>query len=505
MTPPLRTSHSDFAIVVRDVGRLLPLVGAMAVASLFVPLLFGESYAIAPLLITAAVSLALGAALYFPLRCAGETQLRHAMVTAAVAWILVPALGSLPFLLVALMTDAGPEAAAGLSVFRDPANAFFESVSGFTTTGLTLSPRPDLLCHTLQWWRSLSQWIGGLGILVTALSVLSGPRPGATLYSMYYAEARTEKIRPTVRATVRTMWWIFFLFTGVSLVLQWRLGAPIWQAANHAMTAMATGGFTITAPGARLFPNTWSMVVLLGTMLAGAISFSVHYETLGSGWRKFLSDYQTRALLVFVACGAALLALENLSSLGAVEALRTSAFHFVSAATTTGFQTADIVRWSDTAKLILALGMFVGGAAGSTAGGFKILRLVVLLKGVQWRFRQILSPRQAVVPFRIGRTALDDDEAGTRLEDAALIFFLWSAFLGVGVVVLLHTVPSHFSLGDVVLEVASAQGNTGLTTGITAASLPLAAKLALAFNMWVGRLEIIPVLMLVRSFLGRGA
>jgi len=299
------------------------------------------------------------------------------------------------------------------------------------------------------------------------------------------------------------MWWIFFLFTAVSMILQWRLGTPIWQAANHAMTAMATGGFAIGTPGGALYPNVWCMLVLIGTMLAGAISFSVHYETLGRGWRRLFTDYQTRALFVFVAAGIVFLTLENLVVIGGLAALRDSAFHFVSAATTTGFQTVDLARWTDTAKLILAVGMFVGGSAGSTAGGVKILRLVVLLKGVQWRFRQIVSPRQAIVPFRVGRTALNDQEAGTRLEDAALIFLLWTAFLGIGVIILLHVAPSQYTLGDVILEVASAQGNAGLSTGITSPDLPLAGKLTLSFSMWVGRLEIIPVLILLRTLFAR--
>ncbi len=255
MRPRPSGFQGDFAIILRDVGRLLPVVSAMAIVSLFVPLTFGETYAIAPLVITAAVSALAGAGLYFPLRRAPEPELRHAMVTAAIGWILVPTFGALPFVLTQAFAGAAQSAPMAVWVFSDPANAFFESVSGFTSTGLSVVSRPDLLPHTLQWWRSLSEWIGGLGVLVVMLSVLSGPRPGATLYSMYYAEARAERIRPTIRATVRTMWWIFFLFTAVSMALQWRLGTPIWEAANHAMTAMATGGFSITAPGAPLYPN----------------------------------------------------------------------------------------------------------------------------------------------------------------------------------------------------------------------------------------------------------
>jgi trk system potassium uptake protein TrkH len=502
MKPSFFGSREDLSIVLRDLGRVMPVVGAMALVSLFVPIVYRESYAILPLVLTAAAAAVLGLVLYVPFRRAPEPQLRHAMISASLAWLIIPAFGALPFVLCALWAGGGTTA-ANLAAFRDPANAFFESMSGFTGTGLSVAPRPDFLPHTLQWWRSFTEWVGGLGVVVVVLSILSGPRPGAALYSMYYAEARTERIQPTIRSTVRALWWILFLFTAVSMALQWRLGTPIWQAANHAMTAVATGGFGVTAPDAAPYANVGVMIVLMVSMLAGAISFSVHYAALGGGWRKLFSDYQTRAYIGFVLVGIAFLTLENLSRSGPLAAFRDSAFHFVSAASTTGFQTPALLTWSETAKLLLAAGMFVGGAAGSTAGGIKIIRLVVLLKGLQWRFRQILSPRRAVIPFRIGQTTIADEDVGGRLEDAALMLFLWAAFIVVGVVVLLHTAPSQFTLADMVLEVASAQGNSGLSTGITGPQMALAGKMALCFNMWVGRLEIIPILILIRSLLVR--
>jgi trk system potassium uptake protein len=192
------------------------------------------------------------------------------------------------------------------------------------------------------------------------------------------------------------------------------------------------------------------------------------------------------------------LTLENLGVIGGFQSLRDSAFQLVSSITCTGFQTADIGAWSPTGKLLLAAAMFIGGAAGSTAGGIKVMRMLILMKGVQWRFRKIVSPRQAIVPFRLGDSTVDESQVGQRLEDASLITFLWLIFLGLGIVVLLHTEPGY-TLSDVVFEVASAQGNVGLSVGITHPAMSLASKLTLCFNMWIGRLEIIPVLMLVRA------
>jgi len=460
MSPSIFRVRQDLFIVLRDLGLLIPVVGLMAIVSLVVPLAFGESFAIAPLAITAGTSFALGAALYLPLRkVAGETQLKHGLLIAAFGWLLVAALGAMPFVLTALM--AHPAAASEtLQYFKDPASAFFESISGYTGTGLTMAARADLLPKSLQWWRSFTEWIGGMGVIVLMLSLLAGPRPGAASHSLYYAEARSERIHPSITSTLRTMWWIFLLYTFISVIALWGAGMPMWEAINHAMTGISTGGN--------------------GRIL----------------WR----DFQTRWFLLLVVIGIAFVTLENLGVIGGFRALRDSAFQLVSSITCTGFQTADLGgTWSATGKLLLAVAMVFGGAAGSTAGGIKIMRVLILIKGVQWRFRKIVSPRQAIVPFRLGDSTVEESQVGQRLEDAALITFLWLVFLGLGVVVLLHTVPAGYTLSDVVFEVASAQGNVGLSVGITQPSMSLASKLTLCFNMWIGRLEIIPVLMLVRA------
>ena len=498
MSPSIFRAKQDLFIILRDLGLLLPVVGLMALFSMIMPLIFNESFALIPLAITATTSFVLGAMLYFPLRkVAGETELKHGLIIAALGWLLIAALGSMPFVLTAIMVDPAASTAT-LQVFTDPASAFFESISGFTGTGLTMATRADLLPQSLQWWRSFIQWVGGMGVIVLMLAILAGPRPGAANHSLYYAEARSERIHPSITSTLRTMWWIFFLYTFISVIALWGAGMPMWESINHAMTAIATGGFSVTDNSIASYNSVAIELVLIPIMLLGAISFAVHYEMMrGNGWILW-RDFQTRWFLILAAIGIAILTLENLGVIGGFQSLRESAFQMVSSITCTGFQTADLSTWSPTGKLLLATGMFIGGAAGSTAGGIKVMRMLILIKGVQWRFRKIVSPRQAIVPFRVGDSTVDESQVGQRLEDAALITFLWLVFLGLGILVLLHTSPDY-SLSDVVFEVASAQGNVGLSVGITQPAMSLASKLMLCFNMWIGRLEIIPVLMLVRA------
>ncbi len=498
MSPSIFRGRQDLYIILRDLGLLVPVVGIMATISLIVPLTFGEHFALAPLGITAGISFALGALLYFPCRKAGEAELKHGMIIAAFGWLLVAALGSLPFVFTALSAEGG-NASETLLYFRDPASAFFEAVSGYTGTGLTMAARADLLPKTLQWWRSFTEWIGGMGVIVLMLAILAGPRPGAARYSLYYAEARGEKIHPSVTSTLRTMWWIFLLYTFISVVALWGAGMPVWESINHAMTGISTGGFSVTDNSIASYNSVSIELVLIPIMLLGAISFAVHYEMIRGKGKVLWEDFQTRWFLAIALIGIAALTLENLLVIGGVSALRHSTFQLVSAITCTGFQSVDLSVWSSTGKLLLAAAMFIGGAAGSTAGGIKIMRMLILMKGVQWRFRKIVSPRRAIVPFRIGPSTIDESEVGQRLEDAALIAFLWLIFLGLGIVILLHTVSQEHTLSDVVFEVASAQGNVGLSVGITQPTMSLASKLTLCFNMWIGRLEIIPVMMLVRA------
>ena len=487
----------DLRIVLRDLGWLAPVVGIMALASLPVAAAFGEWYALQAFGITAAVSLGVGIVLYLPFRRAGEARLKHGLLVAAVGWLLVSALGALPFYLVSSRLVPGE-----VYPFVDFAAAFFESVSGYTGTGLTMATRPDLLPRVLQWWRSFTEWVGGMGVIVLMLTLIVGP--GTSAVSLYFAEARTERIHPSVASTVRTMWWIFALYTLAAMVALWGAGMPPWEALNHAMTGISTGGFTLWPESLARYDSLAIEAVSMVVMLAGAVSFAVHYRAMQRGPGIFLRDLQTRWLLVLSLLGFALVAGENLlRGFGVEPSLRQGAFQVVSALTCTGFQTAPIREWSDTAKLLLSMAMVIGGAAGSTAGGIKVMRFALLVRGVSWRLKKIVSPGGALVPMRLGRELIPDPEAAKRLEEASVLVFLWLGFLFFGVVVLSHLVSGDFGLADVVFEVASAQGNVGLSVGITHPGMPTAAKLLLCFNMWIGRLEIIPILMFFRALLWR--
>jgi len=511
--------NGSVATVGRDLGRVLEALGGLMLVSLVVPLLWGEFYAFPALLISAAVPLGIGRALSRRFRTAEAPGRFHGMIVAASGWFSVGVFGSLPFLLVAWSVQLGvpgvttPGQTATLAAFIDPLNAVFESMSGFTGTGLTMTDNEEVLPRTLQWWRTFTEWVGGVGVIVLTTAILS--RPGSGSLTLYQGEARSKKIHPSVVSTVRTIWWIFILFTFVSILALWVAGMPIWGAINHGMTGLATGGFSITDNSIATYDSALIDFVLVPIMLLGSIAFPVHYLILQGDLRNIYSDLQTRWVFGYMGVGsAALWAL--LYFAGPYDtpfaALRYGLFQFVSAATCAGFQTAvdatnvGLDRWPAYAQLTVVFGMFVGGAAGSTAGGIKLIRGLTLVKGIRYQISDVFFPASAVRRLEINGRRLNEEEASREFMEAAIIVVLWTAFLITGIFLLLLTLPSgEYSLANVVFEVASAQGNVGLSAGITGPeSLPDLGKVAFLFHMWIGRLEIIPVLVMLRTVFRRG-
>ena len=233
---------SDIKTVLRDLGGVFIIVGFVTLAALIVPLYFGdtETYneykALVPILLTSAVFFGVGMPLYYGLRKAEPANFKSAMVTAALSWLFISLIGSIPFWMIPY---------DGISVM-DPLSGFFESMSGWTGTGLTMVDKENLLPHSLQFWRSFIQWVGGVGVIVLTLSILA--RPGTGSFVLYKGEARDQKTHPSIVSTVRTIWWIFALYTVIGVVVLMLLGMFTsngmnpWESLNHAMTGIATGG-----------------------------------------------------------------------------------------------------------------------------------------------------------------------------------------------------------------------------------------------------------------------
>ncbi len=474
---------SNIKTILRDMGSLLVIAGIVMLLPLAVTWAYREQYLARGIIVPASITIWAGMMLVLLCRNAKPPEMKHAMVVAALSWLVIAGLSSIPFVMILGMP---------------PLDAVFEGMSGWTGTGLTMIARPSTIPQTLQFWRSLMQWVGGVGVIVLMVSILT--RPGTGAYALYKSEGREERIHPSIISTVRTIWWIYLLFTLIGILLFLFAGMPLWDSINHAMTGIATGGFSVKDGSIADYNNYLIEIAIIPIMILGAIPFLIHYRFLMGDFKALIRDQQCKALFLAVLTGCTVLALENyITGSNLLASIRYSVFQFISGITCTGFQTANVHQWSSTAQLIVALAMVVGGAAGSTAGGVKLIRTILAYKGVGLWFKKVFLPRSAVLTLKLGDKSLSEEEANSLIAETSLITVLWIIFLFFGVIVLLHTVPAGYELSDVIFEVASAQGNVGISTGITGPDMSPIAKTVLIFNMWIGRLEIIPVLMLVRS------
>jgi trk system potassium uptake protein TrkH len=535
------TRRQDLAIIARDIGSLLLIQALVMTVSLGVAVLFREWYAALAFLVSGGITAGIGGLTRLRFLDAPDPLMKHGMVIAAAGWFFTAVFGSLPFLLTAHFTPpsvaAATASAAGfesssLRYFRHPLHALFESMSGWTGSGLTMAVHEPTLPRAIQWWRSVIQWVGGVGVIVLTVAILS--RPGSGSYTLYKSETRERRIHPSIVSTVRTVWKIFVAYTIVSVLALFvaiRLSAygsgltlfeAGWQALNHAMTGLATGGFSVTDNSIGTYNSPLIEGVLLPVMSLGAIAFPIHFAVLSErDPRELFADLQTRWLFALIGIGVVVLSVQNLLFVGQTgplgstaavpdllapfittaqaDAIRDGTFQFISALTCTGFQSSPIGNWSAGGKLLISGAMVLGGAAGSTVGGIKIIRAYLIAKGIRWQFSQVFLPDSAVAMAKIGDRKLSRTEMNREFSEAAIVGVLWLTLLAASSLVLVNLAGAEFGYADALFEVASAQGNVGLSTGIVGPSMHPLAEGMFVLNMWIGRLEIIPVLVFGRA------
>lgn len=501
----------------RDVGRILQAISLMLIVSIGVAIVNQEYYTVPAFGISAVVVAGIGMTLSRLYRDAEQPEKLEAMVTAASAWGVTGLLGGLPFLLIAwtIVLDPFPAWAntppmnETTAIFLHPLDAVFESMSGFTGTGLTMAAVEEQLPRSLHWWRSFTEWVGGVGVIVLTVAILA--RPGSGSFTLYESEARSEKIHPSIISTVQEIWKIYFGLTLGAVVLFLAVGMPLWDAINHGMTGIATGGFSVHADSIAHYNSPLIEYAVVPVMLAGSIAFPVHYLIFKGELHNFYSDLQTRWVLIWFTIGSLVLT-TILYGNGQYETLeetfRIALFQFVSATSNAGFGTATVGTgtgkvWSAGATLLLCLGMLTGAAAGSTVSGIKLIRVITLIKGTSWQIKSVFLPDSAVRYLQIGDRRLSEKQVQREYTEAAVVFILWLAFLCIGIAVFLYALPPAYPLEYIVFDVMSAQSNVGLDSGITGPEMPTITKAMLILNMWVGRLEIIPIAVILGALFSR--
>lgn len=420
----------------------------------------------------------------------GRLDWSHGMVVAALSWLLVPAVGSIPLAL--------------SGHFGGLLDAYFEAMSGLTTTGLSVLQDLDHLAPSLNFWRHLLHFLGGQGIIVAALSLFAGSA-GITLY---YGEARDEKILPSVRSTARFIWGVslvhlVFGVAALSAVGWYTLGFNPLRALFHGllvfMAGFDTGGFTPQSTSLAYYHSALFEAVAAVLMVAGAMSFGVHFALWRGTRRGVLRNLESRTIVgtFAVALVATFMGLAALRIYTSVFGLaRQGLFQVVSAHTGTGFSTVpgtELASWQGLAFAGIALAMALGGMAMSTSGGVKALRVGLALKVLKDQIKQVLLPERAVISQvyeQGGRKRLTAGVAQAVLVVSLLYVALYVAGAAVG---LAYGYPLH----DALFESISAGANVGLSVGVTNASMPVLLEITYIIQMWLGRLEFVAVFALL--------
>ncbi len=486
-------------------GTIVKYLAVTMLLPLGISLLYREDTAV--FLSSIVVTVVVGVALE---RVDDDPQLgpREALLFVVLAWGAVAVVGAVPYLIAGYGTE---------STLRYPINALFESMSGFTTTGATVLGEIsfDRHSHALLMWRQLSQWLGGMGIIVLMVAILpEAAVNGAQLVQSEAPGPELQKLTPKIAKTARLLWLFYVGFTAlyVAILVGLHLAglAPkmnLYNAVAHGFTTLPTGGFSPQADSIAAFSPAVQWVVIPFMLVAGT-NFALFYLLVQDDYAEFLRDRELQAYLGanaglmvllwgFLFTGSApALELGGVTR-GVVEnSLRQATFQVASLLNSTGYATSNFAQWDATARGVLLFAMFVGGSAGSTGGGIKIVRWLVIFKSIRRELFTTAHPN-AVKPVRLGGQVVDE-EAIRAIYGFTLLYLLT---FGVATVLILLD-ASRVGLELTMLEAASASlatiGNVGPGFGLLGPfgsylAFPRTSKLLMIFLMWIGRLEIIPV------------
>ncbi|MCC8360482.1 TrkH family potassium uptake protein [Salinimicrobium sediminilitoris] len=474
----------------RDIGKLLHIPAGLAILSLPVIISYSEWFALGPFAGMALVSVGTGQLFFHLFKAGKETSKGLSVILVALAWLLISLFGIIPFYGIAMTAPAGVY--AQLPVFEVLVNSMFESVSGFTGTGLTMLDDPSEIPYSLQWWRSFSEWIGGIGVIMLASLLLKLNHDDERLY---HAETRHWEIKDApVTATIQKIWWIYIGYTLVSILLYYFSGMPFWEALNHGMTALGTGGFSVTSNSFTDYTTQIKALTIL-IMVMGAIAFKIHYLLVFQfDLKRFLKQTQLHYFFFFLVAAFCLL-LWIYPELSIIDLL----FQATSALATCGLNTVELGLWPMAPAFVLVILMLLGANAGSTGGGIKTVRFAWFAKGIWRSIKQVWFPEEKEAKVTFDGEMKEPREMRNNIQQAANVLFLWVITLTFGTFFLSLSVGDDYTFYQILFDTASALSNVGLSTGVTGAGMPENAKYLLSLLMWLGRLEIMAIVILIIS------
>ncbi|MDH3972784.1 MAG: TrkH family potassium uptake protein [Deltaproteobacteria bacterium] len=468
--------------LLHNMSLLIFFLGLSMSLPLTVSLIYGEQD-FSAFLTSLVACMLFGSLLFlFTRRPKREISHREGFAIVAVGWIIVAFFGALPYFL-----------SGALASFTD---AFFESASGFTTTGATVVTNIEALNHATLMWRCFTQWLGGMGIILLSIAIL--PLLGVGGMQLYKAEVPgpvTDKLKPRIGETAKILWKVYLLFTFVEFILLRAGGMGFYDAVCHSFSTMATGGFSTKNLSVEAYNSAYIDGVITFFMLLAGTNFALHYQFLKGNFKALIKDEEFRFYLLIIIFSVVLVmvGLVLFDGHGSLHAFRLASFQVVSIMTTTGFSSVDFEQWTDAGKYFLLVLMFVGGCAGSTGGSIKVVRIYLLLKQGYRELYRLIHPHAVVhVKFNKGKVSPE-------VMDAILGFFFLYMILTVFAIVIMSFLG--LDMMSAITSVAASIGNIGPGLGTVGPSdnfsaIPGFGKWILSFCMIMGRLELYTLLIL---------
>jgi len=473
------------------IGKLMVIMGCGMALPLFTALYYQEKEA-KVFLFCMLLTIFCGWIMQKMLRTDKKMKAKDGFAIVTYGWIVVSVFGMLPYLLSGAIPNV--------------VDAFFETMSGFSTTGATILVDIESMGHGILMWRSMTQWLGGLGILVLFIALLSSvDSNGIQIFKAEMPGPMSEKIAPRITDTAKILWLIYLIFTGIATVSYWVLGMGLFDALCHGFTTLATGGFSTKNASLAYFNSPaieWAATLF---MFMSGINLALYYTVWKAKkkWQTFWSVKIVRIYFAVVFSVAALIAVQLImvQDVAILEALRQSAFQVVAIITTTGYVTADFELWPSLSYCLMFGLFFLGACAGSTSGGMKLDRYIILFGQMINELKSFLHPR-LVTSLKVDRKPIH----GNIIANTAIFFFLFIVLVAVSTLLFacIGLTPA-----DSFAVAVSALGNVGPSIGSygpteTYASMPACGKLLMTALMLIGRLEIYTVLVTLLPFGKKG-
>lgn len=428
----------------------------------------------------------------------GELSSREGFLIVSGGWILSGLFGAIPFFLSNTFAIQDTEGFSMLATLRSFTDSVFETVSGFTTTGASVLTDYSAPSHAIFFWRSLTHWLGGMGIIVLSLAIL--PVIGVGGMQLFRAEVPgpvKDRLKPKISDTAKTLWMVYVLISLAETILLWLGPMDLFEALCHTFGTMATGGFSTKSASIGAYGSTYVNVVITIFMIIAGINFALHYRFLTGEWKAYLKSQELRVYLAVMIVGILLVAgslqyFQIEESFGA--RIEHAAFQIGAILTTTGYSSTDFEQWAPIATMVLFLLMIMGGCAGSTGGGVKVVRIVLVFKAGYREVLRLIRPK-AVYLIRLDRRPIQEKII------AGIIGFM---ILYVGVATISVLFLSLFYMDFVTATTATVACLCNIGPGLgdigpydNYAWIPMLPKWWMMFLMILGRLEIYSVLVLL--------